>query len=195
MRNPRASSIVTFVGLVFLASTFVFAFSGCPGGHGTPKGSGIICNDNADCPSGEFCLAGFDGMKRCTGEATPTPSPTASPTPTPEPNFDEDMGMDFSGPESSPTATPTPSSQCMTDSSCEADQACIDGKCVTVTCDIREQICGAGGSVQCISNCLCDDGFPIGNCSSVCFDTGSTPTQCSDAGLGCPGGETPSCPK
>ncbi|MDC0357619.1 hypothetical protein OAO01_02300 [Oligoflexia bacterium] len=62
------------------------------------------------------------------------------------------------------------------------------------TCSDADKVCSNGLGPVCVTDCLCNDGFFIGNCSSTCFDTGVAPTQCEQSGMGCLDGLETTCP-
>ena len=81
--------------------------------------------------------------------------------------------------------------------SCNTDCSYNETACISVstpTCDDSLRVCAnTGNPPECLA-CSCDDGFPIGDCSATCFDTGSTPTICS-GGVGCTDGSLVVCPE
>ena len=65
----------------------------------------------------------------------------------------------------------------------------------TPVCNEEERVCqDTGQAPTCVSQCMCDDGFPIGDCSTTCLDTQAPPTQCAAGGIGCADGLPTVCP-
>jgi hypothetical protein len=73
-------------------------------------------------------------------------------------------------------------------SSCELD---MSGCEMSESCS--EPVCPTTSAPPTCLSCACDDGFAIGDCSAICFDTMSVPTTCT-GGVGCPDGSEPGCP-
>jgi hypothetical protein len=189
-------------------------------GNGIANEMFIIMNIPAGATSVDVFVTIVDGMvvkSEITGSVVPTeptPEATVEPTATAEETPEETATPSAEGtPE--PTALPAFCGDGVAEGGEECDIEDLDGAscedfgfsdgslgcdldctfdtffCTNATCS--EPVCPSTGEAPTCLSCECNDGFPIGDCSAICLDTGSVPTVCS-GGVGCSDGSEPGCP-